>query len=66
VNLEILSVTKTIELLIFVAVLACTIFAAEGPPFAYRHGDESGQAVRYAPPDKVRFPAPIVIHENRA
>ncbi len=43
--------------------LAATAIAADGKPVTYKSGDETVQALLYAPQGKGPFPAVIVIHE---
>ena len=54
---------KKIYLLIFVAVLTSCSFAADGKSVSYKSGDETVQALLYAPAGKGPFPGLIVIHE---
>jgi carboxymethylenebutenolidase len=54
---------KKICLLIAVAMLASTSFAADSKSVSYKSGDETVQAVLYTPAGKGPFPAIIVIHE---
>jgi carboxymethylenebutenolidase len=56
-------IMKKMCLLIFVALLASTSFAAEGKPVAYKSGDETVHGLLYTPAGKGPFPAIIVIHE---
>src|SRR5579884_142618 len=44
-------------------ILAVTCFAAEGKQVSYKSGDETVNAMLYAPQGKGPFPALIVIHE---
>ena len=54
---------KKICLLMLIALLASTAFAADSKSVSYKSGDETVQAVLYTPPGKGPFPAVIVIHE---
>src|SRR5580692_1341868 len=54
---------KKIYPLIFVAVLTSCCFAADGKPVSYKSGDETVQALLYAPAGKGPFPGLIAIHE---
>jgi len=50
-------------LIVAMAVLAMTMLAAESRPVSYKSGDETVNAVLYAPQGKGPFPAVVVIHE---
>jgi len=54
---------KNILLILFAVAFATPSFAADGKPISYKSGDETVQAVLYAPPGKGPFPAIVVIHE---
>src|ERR1700688_5070714 len=49
--------------LILLALFASVSFAADGKPVSYKSGDETVQALLYAPAGKGPFPALVVIHE---
>src|SRR6202140_971366 len=49
--------------LILLALFASAAFAADSKPVSYKSGDETVQALLYAPAGKGPFPALIVIHE---
>ena len=46
-----------------VLLAAASTFAAEGKPVSYKSGDETVQAILYAPAGKGPFPALVVVHE---
>ena len=54
---------KKISALLAVLLFAVSAFAAESKTVSYKSGDETVQAVLYAPPGKGPFPALIVVHE---
>jgi len=54
---------KILLLLSLIFLFAGTVFAAESRNVSYKSGDETVNAVMYAPPGKGPFPALVVIHE---
>jgi carboxymethylenebutenolidase len=58
-----IEVRKKTFLVVMVAILAASGFAADGKQVAYKSGDETVQGVLYAPAGNGPFPALVVIHE---
>src|ERR1035438_4011373 len=58
-----IEVRKKTLLVVMVAILAASGFAADGKQVAYKSGDETVQGVLYAPAGNGPFPALVVIHE---
>ena len=54
---------KTLCLLWMVFLLVTSSFAADGKSVSYKSGDETVQALLYAPAGKGPFPGLIMIHE---
>ena len=54
---------KRFVLCLLIAAFATASFAADGKPVSYKSGDETVNAVLYAPQGKGPFPALVVIHE---
>src|SRR5664279_1029206 len=54
---------KLIVLSLCISLLATASFAADGKAVTYKSGDETVNAILYAPPGKGPFPALVVIHE---
>ena len=54
---------KKLFLLILAGLFVSTAFAADSKSVSYKSGDDTVQALLYAPPGKGPFPAIIVIHE---
>lgn len=54
---------KHVWLILLVAALAISAFAAEGKPVSYQSGSETVNGILYTPQGKGPFPALVVIHE---
>src|ERR1700684_325923 len=54
---------KRTLLVVMVAVLAASAFAADGKQVSYKSGDETVQGILYTPPGNGPFPALVVVHE---
>jgi carboxymethylenebutenolidase len=53
----------TLQLVLFISLVASTSFAADSKSVSYKSGDETIQGMLYTPSGKGPFPALIVIHE---